>query len=426
MNNKQSNLHNLAIFVFIAILVLNGTYFRARSSADVPTLDWLILARLLVCLIGFVIGIILIPKKGSLRFGAKALLFYIFATGLSAIGSPMPKIVLGYFVLLLGSGTLMIALVYNSRSVFQLEHLEKIWFLTVAILVIKDSLISLFTGGQGEIGRIGMGVTHANQISFLSGLVFWVSFKFQRSNLSVIMWFIRVFLVFILLTAISRISILAFVMAGFSYFIFRFMGHYRAQMIMLAGIGFLGTFFLLSLSFGQEWSNDIVKYLKRGQEETGLTTFTGRTYIWDQAKKKAFESSIIGHGYGTTRFALGELAEAEFQAFHSHNDFLEAFLATGLIGFIPFLGIYLYSLKWAVNFSLLRKVFSHDLSLHAVCVVIMIFFASGFETYIAGKLSPVQPLFFLYLLSLDRTSGFGKNASASDQNGSSDTGRNDK
>ena len=59
MNNKQSNLYNLAIFVFIAILVLNGTYFRARSSADVPALDWLVLARLLVCLIGFVIGIIL-------------------------------------------------------------------------------------------------------------------------------------------------------------------------------------------------------------------------------------------------------------------------------------------------------------------------------------------------------------------------------
>lgn len=402
---KHRTLQKFAIFIFVCILVLHGTYFRTRPSVEVPTVDWLVFARLFVCAIGFIIGIILIPKNVSWGFGAKSILLYVLAAGISAIRSPYPIIVVGYFILLLGASVLMIALVYTAQNVIHLKKLEKIWFLTVSLLVLKDSIIGLLfpemASAKAGPFRLGMGVTHANILSFLAGLLFWLSFKERVVRHPVILWLTRFFYIFVILLAQSRVSIAAFLIAGLFFFLFSTRDYFKRWIIVFGGIGTVVAFSLLLLSFGLRPATDVVDYMRRGQSKEELASFTGRTYIWPHVYKKAMESPIIGHGYGVSRLTMGEIPHVGFEPSHCHNEVLEVFFNTGLFGLIPFFAIFLYSLRWIKNFSRLRCVFSKTLTLHAVCVVVTLVTSSFFTSNVAGRLSPVQPLFFFYLLTLD-------------------------
>jgi len=57
-------------------------------------------------------------------------------------------------------------------------------------------------------------------------------------------------------------------------------------------------------------------------------------------------------------------------------------------------------------FSMLRRVFSTDMALHAICVVAIFLFSCLFEPRLGVRLIPIQPLFFFYLLTLDRKKHF--------------------
>jgi len=406
---KHRKLYKFAMFIFISILVFHGTYFRTRPSDVVPAMDWLVFARLLTCSIGFITGFILIPKNVKWGFGSKVLLLYVLATGISAVKSPYPVTVIGYFILLLGASVLMIGLVYHAQNVVQLEKIEKIWFITVSVLIVKDAITSLLFPEMQTVGgvqRLGMGVTHANFLSMLAVLVFWVSFRQVRIKYSALLWLLRAFLIYIIIGAISRVSIAAFLIGGLFFFLFKTREYFKRGIIVFSGVGILLAFFLLSLSFEQEWSNKIVTYTKRGQDKAALTTYTGRTLIWQHALKKSFESPITGHGYGISRLTMGELPTSDARPSHCHNEVLEVFFNTGFLGLIPFLVMLMYSLKWMINYSRLSSLFSTDLALHAVCVIVMLLVSSIFETRLSVRILPTHLLFFLYLLTLDREKHF--------------------
>ena len=118
----QNTIYRMALVLFVCILVLHGTHIRNRDPGAVPGVDWLILARLSVCSFAFVIGILLIPKHVSWGFGAKIALLYVLATGISALNSPYFVTVVGYFILLLGAATLVLALVYHAQDLVRMEN----------------------------------------------------------------------------------------------------------------------------------------------------------------------------------------------------------------------------------------------------------------------------------------------------------------
>jgi len=406
---NRGMLHKFALFVFISVLVFHGTYFRIRAEVAVPTLDWLVLARLLACAIGFMAGLILIAKNMPLGFGAKMLLLYAAAAGLSAVTSPYPVTVVGYFILLLGACVLMIGLTYSARNLAELETIEKVWFFTVVVLIIKDTVTSLIfpeMAPPGEVIRIGMGVTHANELSSLATLVFWLSFSKKRTRHTILVWLLRAFLVYVIIGARSRVSVVAFLLGGLVYLLFASRDYLKRWVTVSAGVGALSTFFLLTVCLNQSWANDIVEYARRGQTRAGLTTFTGRTLIWQHAFGKSLESPIIGHGYGVSRLTMGQPPNSEWQPSHCHNELLEVFFNTGVLGLIPVLAVFTYSLGWIVGFSGLRRAFSTDLALHAVSVVVIFLFSCLFEPRLGVRLIPIQPLFFFYLLTLDRKKYF--------------------
>jgi O-antigen ligase len=372
-------------------------------------MDWLVLARLLACAIGFTAGLILLTKNMPLGFGAKMVLLYGVAAGLSAVTSPYPTTVIGYFILLLGASVLMIGLTYSARNLAELETIEKVWFFTVGALVIKDTVTILVfpeMAPPGEVVRIGMGVTHAVELSSLAALVFWLSFRQERTRYGLLMWLLRALLIYVIIGARSRVSIAAFLLAGLFYLVFNSKDYLKRWITVSAGVGALSTFFLLSLCFNQGWANNIVAYARRGQEKAALTTFTGRTLIWKHAFAKSLEAPITGHGYGVSRLTMGQPRHSEWQPSHCHNEMLEVFFNTGILGLIPLTAMLTYSLAWIVNFSRLRQVFSRDLALHAVSVIVIFLFPCMFEPRLGVRLIPIQPLFFLYLLTLDRKNTF--------------------
>ncbi len=334
----------------------------------------------------------------------------MLATGISAANSPYPVTVLGYFVLLLGASVLVLALVYNAGNVSQLEKIEKLWFFTVSALVAKDTLTSLFFMEQPqsseEVFRLGMGVTHANALSFFAGLLFWMSFTSKRKKYPLILWLLRVFLLYVIITAVSRVSIAAFAIGGLCYVLFQKKDYLIRWVIVFSCIGVAVSFFALSLSFGQSWAQNSIDYLKRGQDVTDLSTFTGRTSIWRNAANQSLESPIIGHGYGVSRLTMKSLPDTDFQPTHCHNEILEVFFTTGILGIIPFMTMFAYGLIWIIRSSRLSRTYSTTLTLHAICVVAMLFVSSLFEARIGGKLLPTHVLFFFYLLILDREKYF--------------------
>ncbi len=402
---NKTALRNFAVLVFVAILVFHGTYFRTRPMAVVPTLDWLVLARLLACAIGFAAGIILIAKNMPLGFGAKMLLLYAAATGISAATSAYPTTVIGYFILLAGASVLMTGLTYSARTLAELETIEKVWFFTIALLIIKDTLTSLILpeiAPPGEVVRIGMGVTHANELSSLAALVFWLSFTQKRIKHPILLWLLRALCVYVVIGARSRVSVVALLLGGLVYLLFAGRDYLKRWITVSAAVGTLSTFFLLSLCLNQSWAVDIVEYARRGQRQAALTTFTGRTLIWEHTLNKSLESPVTGHGYGVSRLTMGEVPSVEWEVAHCHNELLEVFFNTGILGLIPLVAMFMYSVGWIVHFSRLRDVFSTDLALHAVCVVVIFLFSCVFEPRLGVRLIPIQPLFLFYLLALDR------------------------
>jgi O-antigen ligase len=165
------------------------------------------------------------------------------------------------------------------------------------------------------------------------------------------------------------------------------------------------VFVLLAFSLNPRWGNKAVLYGKRGQSKAEFFALTGRTDIWRQVIRQIPEAPFTGHGYGISRFTLKPITW-DFQAAHCHNEMLEALFSTGILGFIALLLLYIYNLKWLISFSRLKGIFSCDLALHASIVVVMFLVSALFEARIAVKLLPFQPLFFFYLIILDREKYF--------------------
>ena len=409
-----SRLHDFSLVVFVAIVTLQGTYFRLRPADLVPELDWLVLARLSACLIGLAVGIALIPQGVKWGAGAKLLTCYSIATLLSAAGSPLPAIVAGYAVLLLGAGFLVIGMVYHASDSVQIAQIERVWYLTMTVLVLKDALTGMLfpemqTDGE-EILRLGMGVTHATTLSLSAGIVFWLSFRQGEQRHAVVCWLWRAFLVYVLIAAVSRVSIVAFLAGGMAFLFIRTRDRLLRWIIALS-VSAAALFFLLSLSFELEWSKSIDGYLQRGQDLGEMATLTGRTFAWRHAFGKSFESPLTGHGYCVSRFTLGPLPDSGFQPAHCHNELLEVFFSCGILGFLPFLLMLTYSLKWFKGSSRRILADAPATAANAVIVMTMLLISSLFEARLGDHIEPVSLLFFLYLLTLDREGDFPGNNS---------------
>jgi O-antigen ligase len=208
----------------------------------------------------------------------------------------------------------------------------------------------------------------------------------------------------VILGAVSRIGFLVFVCGGITYFFLKVKGFSKKIIFVLAGLSAV-TFLLMMFSVQERWGEPGIQYLRRGQTRQELVTFTGRTLVWKQVLRQVPDSPLTGHGYGVTRFTLKPITW-EYRAPHCHNEVMETVFATGIVGLIAMAMMLLYSVRWFTSFSILERIFSSNVALHATSVIIMLLVSMFFEARIAVRVLPYQPIFFFYLLVLDRKQQF--------------------
>jgi exopolysaccharide production protein ExoQ len=88
----------------------------------------------------------------------------------------------------------------------------------------------------------------------------------------------------------------------------------------------------------------IVHLLSRGHGSSNdVGTLTGRTRIWELVISRIERSPLIGYGWNTGRFEIFDKA-SRFPQIHSHNMYLQCLLYLGVIGFVLFAAMIVYTL----------------------------------------------------------------------------------
>lgn len=417
---SPDGLSKLSIAVWVGVLILVGTYIRSRPGDTVPEADWLVIAQLLTCFFGGVLGILLMWKRTYFGFGTKVLLVYLVASAFSAVFSPYPKIVSGYWILLSGASLLTMGLVQQAQTQKGLSQIENVWLITLTVLLLKDTMTALLFPEMQEIDsvsgpiRLGMGVTHANKISLLAALAFWVSFKKDEMKHPLLLWLPRLLFLLIIVLSRSRVSMVCFIVGGVVRSWFRHSSQPgKSSNLRIATPCFVLVVIIsgiLALSLELPGVNTAFNSFNRGQDIDTIMSLTGRTEVWHYSIKRVFDDSyslLFGHGYGVSRLVLNEGTRVpSFFAYHTHNGFIEVLLSTGLLGAVPFAVLVIYSIMWLTGFSQLRQRFSLEFALRAISVVSMVLISSITNPYVGTKINPIMIIYIFYLLALDKRRHF--------------------
>jgi hypothetical protein len=406
MSKAPDKVRRCGLALLVCLLVLTGTYIRVRPENDVPDVDWLVAARLVASVGAAGVGVILLSKRPVMGIGGGLVGGYVGAAALSAVNSQYPLLVSGYSVLLVGVSLLMLGLVYGADSVEDLEQLERIWCFTMVALVLKDGVTSLLIPetmvSADGIGRLGMGVTHPNELSQFAVLALCLSFAVPRVAPAPVLFCGRLWLLFVVVNGRSRMSLLACAAGAAALWISSGVHRLGRLLTVVTVVSILGTAVSLYWLVAPAPFTTVIDYLRRGQDTAGLASFSGRTLIWERVMTKALESPIVGHGYGVTRLTMGGLPGEDWEPSHAHNEFVEASYSMGLVGVTALVAMLGYSLLWFRHPERLRKRFGPNVPVHAVCVLVVFATSACFECRITNRLSPVHPLLFGYVMMLDK------------------------
>jgi O-antigen ligase len=374
-----------------------------------------------LCIAAGLVGIILIRRHSAGALASGLLIAYVVAViGTSAFSSYF-NLVAGYWVLLAGTSTLCIGLISSSPDESSLERIEFVIFAAMAVMVLKDTILSLFVVEQAELEdevyRIGENTTSANALGVLAAMAFCMSFRSpattKRARYARYAW--RALFIAVILLSRSRVGLLGCI-AGMLVRLWlssRRSTNPRTRLLIAAIPCWIGCVFLIGAIawvLGVQPVVAMVDMVNRNEDSATIMSVTGRTEVWPYAVQRIFESAqaiLFGHGYGVSKFVLNENNwAATFYAYHSHNTFLEVLLSTGLFGAIPFLLLLAYSTTWVFRFSNLRKSFSIDFMLRAIAIVTLILSSIFTESDLVTKIGPITIVFFFYVLALDRRSAF--------------------
>jgi O-antigen ligase len=413
-------LHATSIAILVLILVVTGSYIRERTVDESDSADWLVVLQLGLCLSGGAIGLILIAKSSGSGPGARRLVLYLIAIIFSIVFSPYSKLAAGYWALLAGTSLLCIGTISTSPDEQSLRRLESFIVYTLALMLLKDSILDWFflePSDDGTVYRLGEGTTSANGMGLTAAVAFCMSFMTAPNARSSALWrygYQALFLAIVLLSR-SRVGLLGVVLG----MCVRWWLHQRTSPqprshLLLASIpcwaGSLVLVAIIMWTMGVQPVTAMVDFVNRSEDEATLMSVTGRTEIWSYAVERVFDgvrSLAFGHGYGVSKFVLNENNwTASFFAYHSHNTVLEVLLSTGIAGALAFLLWLAYALKWLTSFSQLTESFSLEFALRAASVMAVIGFSTLTESDLATKIGPLTIVFIFYALAIDRRAAF--------------------
>jgi O-antigen ligase len=320
---NPSSLSNIALtltcaFMFASVCVLSRRRLLLRR---VDFCMWLWIALLII----FLIASFLQPNNNSGPPAASDLPLSLYRLGEWVLG----------FVMLLSLYTSededrAIDLVVRLIGTVCWTYIALVW----TMLPIIPSLVYASPedlGGENH-ARLGGVLIHPVHLSVLAGVAFFHSLLFFQGRKRI---FCCTITVLTLLMAYSRSEQIVFLMALFAYlmifsrkFILRMFGATAICTVAAAGIVF---------------QEKVLDYLERGQGMRNVTTLSERTDVWNASFEAFWLRPYIGYGYiaGVKHAIKDHWNATNWVPPQSHNEFIQALVAGGILAGLLMVAIYL-------------------------------------------------------------------------------------
>lgn len=318
-------------------------------------------------------------------------LFAVLALG-SCAYTPRPALGLVWAFKLTIVALLLLACSLRIKTFRDTTSFLRFTMWAYAIIVLQPVIVALLRNDLfDEEGRMST-VVSPNALSPNAGVVLVLALtlfskrKDEGMQKSAIV--LGIIAVVIMILAGSKTGILAAVVAGTLFFLFR--GRFGSAVGYIAATMVLTVILVFSTPLGD--------YAHLYQEREGAESFSGRTILWKAVAPAIAAKPILGHGYVSTEFLAFQLNAVGWAAPHLHNGFLEALYNNGVLGLAVLLAILLVI---PVNlYRLIRRVPSSD-PIHRVGAGLLALYAfllinGFFNSSYGGKATPP----FMLLLSL--------------------------
>lgn len=395
------------IHVFWFMLLVSLLMFKGRTAEEallnqMGAQQWL---RVLPALLAGSCGVGLLLRNGTFFHMTQGPLLFFSLYCLSSLISVLYTVQLGYsawkateLVIILLVVSSFLSSPGASGKIATLNAMNFTWNNILLITVIigaiffRDAAFQEVLGGKLPQLHGVLPIINANSVGLMSALA--ILFVFSRfidktSRKTPLLVSLCVFLL-VFIFAQSRTSIigLTFSIAVFILLQKKIKKQTKILLLMLSIAIFISDFFGEILSL----------YVLRGKsvESISVTTLSGRTEGWEIAIEKFFDSPFWGYGIasGARYTVLSEVAGREEQT-GLHNAFLDVLVNNGIIGFIPWIIAYI----WTLKILLKRALKCPDDRQAGLFVSVMILFGVRMTTGDALVYHDYSMLMFLGILS---------------------------
>lgn len=329
--NKKINL-----FFFISILLISGiNLFFANVYISI----------IFACFIVYTFLIyLMVSKKRNLSTNS---VLYIQITLLIVLLIPIFWANLeffwgNYYSFLLSPFIYFVCLNIQVRSTKKIISIFLKFFALVLCIEIIFKAIELINkmgitsaGYYKQMFRLNIG--NSNALGFYLLLLFFIIYANPRK------WIDKILLVLILISIISiqsRTTLLIFILC-FTLFNLKIKHTWKILVVLILGIIVVNIFFNISPSFKERLLFGILP----GRQNVSLNDISGgRIFIYKEIIKKIAEHPIFGVGSGNIGFKT--LEGGKLQIIRSHNIFIDLLGMGGVIGFLLYLSLIIYLIKW--------------------------------------------------------------------------------
>lgn len=263
----------------------------------------------------------------------------------------------------IGSGMALMGIVFAVAMAATGTHddIRRLWksmyIATVVACFISLAILAVFPIAARDLSDPGAyrlrGITgSANSLGPIVAVGFflslmWAKWAVKRWHVWTHRFFGFTMLVALLLTN-SRSTILGLIGAMvLSYFVAGNLSIIGLLAILLVGTAGMGV--MLQPELGKSFMRAFAELFARSGSVQEITSFTGRSQIWEACWQLIQEKPLIGYGFGSVRVEIPKVFFDQWgnTAATAHNFVLESLISVGLVGTLPLIMVFVM-VSWGI------------------------------------------------------------------------------
>ncbi|WP_102796345.1 O-antigen ligase family protein [Bowmanella denitrificans] len=383
-------LYRIAVFALFCMFFVVDASFRLRDFDD-KSIDFQVVIKFLVLF--FTIGIGAIALRYFRFYSRFLFVLPFFALMLiSSIWSESLFFTLSIFFTFFSYFIFMVFFIdeYGLGKFSRIVTLSMFWFLVVSLLLYvffpeMGRFSFWFNDVFAPSWRMSGLTTSANNFARVCG--FFVLFLVGFNSIIKVQVGARFYNFCLILAAVclllsgSRTTIVV-LLVSLSLYVF-LQSNKQNKALWISSVFCFGLILAL-------FSEELLQLVSRDGGDD-ITSFTGRTFIWDAVLYFIDKKPVLGYGFGSSIFLLPEYADAlGFTAAHAHNMYLQVMLSGGYVTLSVFLFLMLFCLYKSLKLNIAFVTSS------LVFILLIGFFESGAISLTANMLTLL--LFFNFYL----------------------------